>query len=63
MAALGDRATAGVALAGPFNFGECWDGLPSLTRDTFRVRSGTADDDEARAVARHARPLARSPAT
>jgi 2,6-dihydroxypseudooxynicotine hydrolase len=52
MAALGDRARAGVALAGPFNFGDCWDGLPSLTRDTFRVRSGTASDDEARAVAR-----------
>ena len=49
--ALGDRVSAGVALAGPFNFGECWDGLPSLTRDTFRVRSHTADDDEARAVA------------
>jgi dienelactone hydrolase len=50
-AALGERASAGVALAGPFNFGECWDGLPSLTRDTFRVRSGTSSDDEARAVA------------
>jgi dipeptidyl aminopeptidase/acylaminoacyl peptidase len=51
MAALGRRAAAGVALAGPFNFGECWEGLPSLTRDTFRVRSGTASDDEARSVA------------
>jgi 2,6-dihydroxypseudooxynicotine hydrolase len=51
MATLGARATAGVALAGPFNFGECWDGLPALTRDTFRVRSGTASDEEARAVA------------
>jgi dipeptidyl aminopeptidase/acylaminoacyl peptidase len=50
-AALGERATAGVALAGPFSFGECWDGLPSLTRDTFRERSGTKDDGEARAVA------------
>jgi pimeloyl-ACP methyl ester carboxylesterase len=50
-AALGDRVTAAVALAGPFNFGECWPGLPPLTRDTFRVRSGTASDDEARAVA------------
>src|SRR3954454_11757105 len=49
--ALGDRVTAGVALAGPFSLGECWDGLPSLTRDTFRVRSGSANDDEARAVA------------
>jgi 2,6-dihydroxypseudooxynicotine hydrolase len=51
VAALGARATAGVALAGPFDFGECWDGLPALTRDTFRVRSGSADDAEARAVA------------
>jgi 2,6-dihydroxypseudooxynicotine hydrolase len=51
MAALGARATAGVSLAGPFNFGECWDGLPPLTRDTFRVRSGTASDEDARAVA------------
>jgi 2,6-dihydroxypseudooxynicotine hydrolase len=50
-AALGDRAKAGVALAGPFDFGECWDGLPSLTRDTFRVRSGATDEAEARAVA------------
>jgi pimeloyl-ACP methyl ester carboxylesterase len=50
-AALGDRVTAAVALAGPFSFGDCWDGLPALTRDTFRVRSGTASDEEARAVA------------
>lgn len=50
-AALGDRATACVALAGPFNFGECWPGLPALTRDTFRVRSGSTTDEEARQVA------------
>jgi dipeptidyl aminopeptidase/acylaminoacyl peptidase len=50
-AALGDRVRACVSLAGPFNFGECWDGLPQLTRDTFRVRSGSAGDAEARAVA------------
>ncbi len=50
-AALGDRAKAAVALAGPFNFGECWPGLPSLTRDTFRVRARTDSDDEARSVA------------
>jgi alpha-beta hydrolase superfamily lysophospholipase len=50
-AALGDRATACVALAGPFNFGECWPGLPQLTRDTFRVRSGAATDEEARQIA------------
>jgi dipeptidyl aminopeptidase/acylaminoacyl peptidase len=53
-AALGGRAAAVVALAGPFNFGEYWDGLPQLTRDTFRVRSGAADDDAAR---RHALEL------
>ncbi len=50
-AALGDRVRACVALAGPFNFGECWDGLPQLTRDTFRVRSGALDDNEARRIA------------
>ncbi len=47
-AALGDRVKACVALAGPFNFGENWDGLPQLTRDTFRVRAGVADDEAAR---------------
>ena len=50
-AALGDRVKACVALAGPFNFGEYWDGLPQLTRDTFRVRSGASTDDEARQIA------------
>ncbi|MGH3345886.1 MAG: alpha/beta hydrolase family protein [Nocardioides sp.] len=50
-AALGVRASACVALAGPFDFGDCWAGLPQLTRDTFRVRSGAADDDEARRIA------------
>ena len=50
-AALGNRVSACVALAGPFNFGDCWPGLPQLTRDTFRVRSGAADDEEARRIA------------
>jgi dipeptidyl aminopeptidase/acylaminoacyl peptidase len=50
-AALGERVAACVALAGPFDFGACWDGLPRLTRDTFRVRSGAGDDDEARRIA------------
>ena len=40
------RAVAGVS--GPFDFGECWDGLPQLTRETFRHHSGAADDEEAR---------------
>jgi pimeloyl-ACP methyl ester carboxylesterase len=50
-AALGNRVRAAVALAGPFCFGECWAGLPALTRDTFRVRSGSATEAEAKAVA------------
>jgi dipeptidyl aminopeptidase/acylaminoacyl peptidase len=49
--ALGDRVRACVSLAGPFNFGECWDGLPQLTRDTFRHRSGADSDEEARRIA------------
>lgn len=50
-AALGERARACVALAGPYDFGDCWPQLPALTRDTFRVRSRAADDDEARRIA------------
>jgi dipeptidyl aminopeptidase/acylaminoacyl peptidase len=50
-AAAGDRIRACVALAGPYNFGDCWDQLPQLTRDTFRVRSQVRSDEEARAVA------------
>ena len=50
-AALGHRVAACVSLAGPFNFGECWSGLPQLTRDTFRVRSGAGSDEEAREIA------------
>lgn len=50
--ASGDaRVKACVALCGPYNFGEVWSGLPELTRDTFRVRSFTATDDEARQAA------------
>lgn len=50
-AALGDRVRACVALAGPFDWASCWDGLPALTRETFRVRSGAADEGEARRIA------------
>jgi dipeptidyl aminopeptidase/acylaminoacyl peptidase len=50
-AALGDRVRACVSLAGPYDFGDCWDGLPELTRHTFQVRSGAADDDEAHRIA------------
>jgi dipeptidyl aminopeptidase/acylaminoacyl peptidase len=43
------RAVAGVS--GPYDLGDCWDGLPALTRETFRHHSGARDDDEARAKA------------
>jgi dienelactone hydrolase len=43
------RAVAG--LSGPFNFGECWDGVPPLTRETFVAKSGARDEDEGRARA------------
>jgi 2,6-dihydroxypseudooxynicotine hydrolase len=38
-------------VSGPYDFGECWDGLPALTRETFRHHSGAADDEEARSKA------------
>lgn len=43
------RAVAGIS--GPFNFGECWEGLSPLTRETFRHHAGAADDGEAQAKA------------
>ena len=45
------RVRACVALAGPYDFGDCWDGLPTLTREAFRVRSRAADAEQARARA------------
>ncbi len=50
-AALGDRIAACVALAGPFNFGDCWHQLPPLTRATFQVRSRATTDAEAHEIA------------
>ncbi len=46
-----ERVRACVALAGPYDFGACWDLLPDLSRAAFRVRSKTADDDAARGTA------------
>jgi 2,6-dihydroxypseudooxynicotine hydrolase len=46
-----EQIRACIALAGPYNFGEIWDGLPDLTRTTYRVRSKTASEREARAHA------------
>jgi dipeptidyl aminopeptidase/acylaminoacyl peptidase len=50
-AASGAPVRACVALAGPYNFGAIWEGLPLLTRNTYRVRSKTSTEEEARAHA------------
>ena len=42
------RVRACIALAGPYDFGECWDALPELTRAAFRVRSRSRDEQQAR---------------
>jgi hypothetical protein len=43
------KAVAGIS--GPYNMGECWDGVPPLTRETFVAKSFAADEDEGRAKA------------
>jgi dienelactone hydrolase len=50
-AAREKRLKAVVDLAGPYRLDLDWDELPEQTRATFRVRSGAASDDEARAKA------------
>jgi dienelactone hydrolase len=41
-AAFEKRIRACIALSGPFDFLDAWDGLPELTREAFRVRSHCA---------------------
>jgi 2,6-dihydroxypseudooxynicotine hydrolase len=53
-AAFEKRFKACIALAGPYDWGQAWDGLPELTREAFRVRSHCASLEEAR---RHAATL------
>jgi 2,6-dihydroxypseudooxynicotine hydrolase len=43
------RAVAGIS--GAFNFGECWAGLPPLTREAFTHHSGAGDEEDARSKA------------
>jgi pimeloyl-ACP methyl ester carboxylesterase len=50
-ASLEPRVKAVAGVSGAFNFGECWEGLPALTRETFRHHSGARDGDDARAKA------------
>ena len=42
------RIKACIALSGPFEWDRIWDGLPELTRETFRVRSHARDENQAR---------------
>jgi len=53
-AAYEKRYRACIALSGPFDWATIWEGLPELTRDTFRVRSHCASAEDAR---RHALSL------
>ncbi|MCW2840197.1 MAG: protein of unknown function hydrolase family protein [Aeromicrobium sp.] len=46
-----DRIKACITLCGPYSFGENWDSLPALTRETFIARSGATDEEEGRAKA------------
>jgi pimeloyl-ACP methyl ester carboxylesterase len=50
-ASLEPRVKAVAGVSGAFNFGECWEGLPSLTRETFEHHSGARDADDARVKA------------
>lgn len=51
-AAYEKRIRACIALSGPFEWDRIWDGLPELTRETFRVRSHSKDETQARTVAK-----------
>jgi 2,6-dihydroxypseudooxynicotine hydrolase len=42
------RVKAVVGLSGPFCFGEVWDQVPQLTRETFTEKSGAASKEEGR---------------
>ena len=46
-AAFEPRLRAAAAIGGPYDFGECWPGLPSITRETFVHHSGAKNEDEA----------------
>jgi fermentation-respiration switch protein FrsA (DUF1100 family) len=53
-AAFDRRVKACLALGGPYDWVACWDELPGLTREAFRVRSKSASLEDAR---RHAATL------
>src|SRR5919198_4682529 len=47
-AAFEPRVRAAVAIGGPYDWGDCWNGLPQLSRETFVHHSGASDDEEGR---------------
>jgi pimeloyl-ACP methyl ester carboxylesterase len=51
VAAFEPRVTAVAGISGPFRFGDMWDDLPPMTRQTFTVKSGARDDEEGRRLA------------
>ena len=51
-AAYEKRVQACIALSGPYEWERIWDALPELTRETFRVRSHSLDQNEAKRKAR-----------
>ncbi len=46
VAAFEPRIKAVAPIGGPYNFGDCWDQLPMLTRETFVHHSGAANEIE-----------------
>lgn len=50
-AAFEPRIKAVAAIGGPYNFGACWDELPSITRETFLHHAGAADEGAGKAKA------------
>jgi pimeloyl-ACP methyl ester carboxylesterase len=50
-AAFEPRIRAVAGLSGPYDFGECWDGVPPLTRETFVAKSGARGEREGRSKA------------
>ena len=51
-AAYEKRIRACIALSGPFEWEKIWDALPELTRETFRVRSHSSTQEEAKEKAK-----------
>jgi 2,6-dihydroxypseudooxynicotine hydrolase len=50
-AAYEPRIKAVIPIGGPFNFGECWPQLPTITRETFVHHSGASSDEQGREIA------------